>query len=75
MIRLLEETKELIEINSARSITFANMGGIQSLLEIIVTHSDANIRKSACSLFSLLNANNKYVQTFSTKSGAVNLAS
>lgn len=46
---------------------------MQEIVAIILGYPEASVRKLACSIFSEANQNNKEVQDFCTKLGALNI--
>ena len=52
IIELFEDLLELVEQNSQNSISFCRLGGMKSLLELIVTHDSDQVRQIACHVFS-----------------------
>ena len=53
-----EEVTELIEVNKANNFNFCIMGGLDTLMGLIVVDVDDELRKAACRLFSSLLGNN-----------------
>jgi len=48
----LEELLELVEIHPRSSLNLCLCGGMQTLIEIMFDHPNAQARKKACSIFS-----------------------
>jgi len=55
---LLEELTELVEVNSANSKNLCHMGGMATLLELMVAHDEEQVRKSASRVFGTITSNN-----------------
>lgn len=75
VLELFKDLTETIEQNTQNHINFClfcRMGGLQALFVIIVVHDNDQVRKAACSLFSLISANNLKVQEFAARMGAIN---
>jgi hypothetical protein len=70
---LLEELLDLAELHPRSNLNFCMMGGMHELMAIIFSHPSDKVRKLACSIFSSINQNNKEVQDFANKAGAMNL--
>ena len=70
----LNSITELIENAPQNNINLCRMGGMTPILELICAHESDEVRKAACRIFNLMTANNKKIQEFATKNGAVNLA-
>jgi hypothetical protein len=49
------------------------MGGMTELLGLIFSHESAQVRKASCHLLTSIMSNNRQVQEFASKSGAINL--
>ena len=63
-----------MEVTSQNSLGFCRMGGMRALLMLIITHQNVKVRKPACQLFCTIIANNKTMQEFAMRLGAVNLS-
>ncbi len=51
------------------------MGGMTELLSLIFSHESSTVRKQSCQLLTSIMSNNRQVQEFASKSGAINLVS
>jgi len=51
------------------------MGGMAVLLSLIFSHESQQVRKTSCHLLTSIMTNNRQVQEFASKSGAINLVS
>lgn len=72
---MFEQLTELVEVNPNNNLTFCHMGGMPSLLNLIVTPTQEEcLRKLGCRFFTQMTNNNTKVQTWAAKVGAVNLA-
>ena len=64
----------MMEVQARNSLNICRMGGMTSLLELVVLHENDQIRKSVGGAINQATANNKEVQNFASKSGAINLS-
>ena len=69
-----EELTELTETSGQNSTNICRLGGMPNILNMIVSHDLPEIRQASCRLFSAITSNNKKVQQYALKAGAVNLA-
>ena len=63
-----------MEVNSASNLNLCFMGGMRSLIDVIIMHESNKVRKAACRVFNLVTSNNQAVQNFAMQAGAVNFA-
>ena len=56
-----EEVQELVELNTQNNINLCRMGGMSTLLELIVCHPVDAVRKATCRVFTGITANNAKV--------------
>ena len=63
-----------MDAQARNSLSICLMGGMASLLELVVLHENDQIRKSVGSAINQAMANNKEVQNFAWKNGAINLS-
>ena len=73
-VKLMEELIELIEVNKANCISICRMGGLKTLLELMIAHDGDEVRFLACRTFNTITASNISVQKFGMKMGCTNLA-
>ena len=73
ILKLLEEIRDLIDISNSNSYNLCLMGGMATLLEIIVAYDGDEVRRSSCRVFNSVTNNNEKVQNFATRLGAINL--
>lgn len=73
-LETFDELSELIELNPKNHINFCNMGGMISLLELIMVHKNDKVRHASCRTLVSITSNNNETQNFANKAGAVNLA-
>lgn len=69
-----EELTELTETSGQNSTNICRIGGMTNILNMIVSHDLPVVRQASCRLFSAITSNNKKVQQYALKAGAVNLA-
>ena len=61
LAEVFEEVSELVELNTQNNINLCRMGGMPTLLELIVCHPSTEIRKATCRVFTGITANNSKV--------------
>ena len=66
---------DLAELHPRNNLNFCLMGGMVELFSLIFSHPDALVRKQSCHLLTSIMTNNRQVQEFASKSGAINLVS
>lgn len=66
---------DLAEMHPRNNLNLCLMGGMTELLSIIFSHESDQVRQRACSLLTSIMSNNRQVQEFASKSGAINLVS
>ena len=66
---------DLAELHPRNNLNLCLMGGMTELLSIIFSHESDQVRQTACSLLTSIMSNNRQVQEFASKSGAINLVS
>lgn len=69
----MEELQELLEMNPRNNLNLCLSGGMTELLSIALGHPSDELRVKACSIISSVSADNKQVQEFAVRSGALNL--
>ena len=74
LMEVFDDLLELTETTRNACTNLCHLGGLPPLFEIACAHPDAAARKRACSLLCSLTGNNKAVQEFAMRSGAINLA-
>lgn len=74
-MELLEELTDLAELHARNNLNLCLMGGMTELLSLIFSHESAQVRKQTCHLLTSIMSNNRQVQEFASKSGAINLVS
>jgi len=72
-VAALEELTDLAELHPRNNLNLCLMGGMTELLSLILSHSSEDVRRTACSLLTSVLTNNRQVQEFASKSGAINL--
>ena len=70
----MEEINEMIENAPSNTLILCRMGGISALLSHLCTPEVLEVRLRAVRLFAMITRNNKKVQQYALKAGAVNLA-
>ena len=65
---------ELIEVNKGNCIGVCRVGGLKTLIEIIIAHKNDVIRTFACRIFTQMSSGNTKVQEFGYKMGCINFA-
>ena len=73
IVALMEELTDLAELHPRNNLNLCLQGGMSELLSLIFSHESAQVRKQTCMLLTSIMANNKQVQEFASKSGAINL--
>ena len=73
ILKLLEKIQELIELSNNNCYNLCLMGGMVTLLEIIVAYDGDEVRRSSCRVFNSVTNNNEKVQNFARRLGAINL--
>ena len=61
ILELFEELTELVEVNSQNKMSLCRMGGLKTLLEMIVAHKHDEVRKAACRVFNTVCSNEEKV--------------
>jgi len=51
-LELLDECQELVETHERNNLNLAILGGLNSIIQYILGHPDAEVRKIACNTFS-----------------------
>ncbi len=51
LVNKLEELQELVELHPRNNLNLCLSGGMGEVLALIVSHTDTNVRKLACSIF------------------------
>lgn len=64
---------DLAEMHPRNNLNLCLMGGMTELLSLIFSHENDRVRQTACSLLTSIMSNNRQVQEFASKSGAINL--
>lgn len=72
-MELLTEMLDLAELHPRNNMNVCLMGGMGEILSMIFFHESPKVRKLACSIFTTIVTNNKEVQEFAAKAGAINL--
>ncbi len=75
VVELLEELTDLAELHARNNLNLCLMGGMTELLSLIFSHESSTVRKQSCQLLTSIMSNNRQVQEFASKSGAINLVS
>lgn len=75
IVTILEEVAELAELHPRNNLNVCLMGGMTELLSLIFSHENAQVRKASCTVLTAIMSNNRQVQEFASKSGALNLVS
>ena len=75
LLAILEELTDLAELHSRSNLNLCLQGGMTELLSLILSHESARVRKATCHLLTSITSNNRQVQEFASKSGAINLVS
>lgn len=65
----------MAELHPRNNLNLCLMGGMTELLSLIYSHESAQVRKATCHLLTSIMSNNRQVQEFASKSGAINLVS
>jgi Zn-dependent M16 (insulinase) family peptidase len=73
VVELLEELTDLAELHARNNLNLCLMGGMTELLSLIYSHESGVVRKQSCHLLTSIMSNNRQVQEFASKSGAINL--
>ena len=73
LLAILEELTDLAELHSRSNLNLCLQGGMTELLSLILSHESARVRKATCHLLTSITSNNRQVQEFASKSGAINL--
>lgn len=71
---MLDELVDLVELHPRNNMNLCLSGGMIEVLSMILSHPDEAIRKKSCSVFTTVVSNNKEVQDFASKLGALNLS-
>ena len=74
VVELLEEMLDLAEMHPRNNLNVCLMGGMSEILSLIFSHDNQRVRKIACSILTTIVSNNREVQVFAAKSGAINLS-
>jgi len=70
---LLEELQDLVELHERNNLNLCLAGGMNEVLGLALGHPSEKVRNASCFLVSSVCANNKKVQEFASRSGAINL--
>jgi len=70
---LIEELQDLVELHPRNNLNLCLSGGMHELLSLALAHPSQGVRRSVCFLISSVCSNNKQVQEFASKGGALNL--
>lgn len=73
LVTLLDEMCDLAELHPRNNLNFCVMGGMTQILALLFSHESDKVRKGSCHLLTAVMTNNRQVQEFASKSGAVNL--
>lgn len=61
---MFEELQELLELSAQNNINLCRMGGMSTLLELLIAHPNDGIRQKIGLMFNAISSNNKKVQEF-----------
>ena len=64
---------DLAELHARNNLNLCLQGGMTELLSLIYSHESAVVHKTSCHLLTSIMTNNRQVQEFASKSGALNL--
>ena len=67
-----DEIKDLSELSAVNNINLCRMGGMAAVMSLIVKHSSDEIRTLAARLFASMTSNEKKIQAYANRSGALN---
>ena len=70
----MEEINEMIENAPSNTLILCRMGGVSALLSLLCTSKCLDVKLRAVRLFAMITRNNKKVQQYAARSGAINLA-
>ena len=70
---MFDEINEILDQAQNNSLKLCRIGGMRSILILIITHKNDIVRKAACRAFNTVTSNNQKVQLFAGKLGAINL--
>ena len=73
LLEQFEVLDEILEENPKTHEQWSRIGGFAILCEMAIIHDSELVRKAACMTLSTVLSNNKTVQNYATKAGAVNL--
>lgn len=73
LLDYFEELTELVELHPRNNYNLCLSGGMQTLMELVRSNPDAEIRRHGCSIMTLALQNNKEVQNFARRLGCLNL--
>lgn len=71
-LELLDELLELVELHPRSSLNLALCGGLKLTMDIAFESPLPSARRAACGIFAFAVQNNKEVQAFARKLGALN---
>ena len=74
VLELFEEFTELLELNKQSNISVCRMGGLPTVLQLMIVHESPEVRKFSARAFNTICGNNQEAQEYALRAGAVNLS-